>query len=100
MSLSRTAPESHLSIFVSVVLVVVKFLPIPASVSAAGGYRGFPKKRLEIDGAQYFHALRTCPGKSLSRKDVSRKRLSGIVIFPERRFPERRFPEKNFVSEF
>ena len=66
-------------------------------------------------------ALRTFPGKSLSRKDdsrknVSRKDVSRIVIFPERLFPDKTFPgqslsrkdvsrkdvsrKKNFVSEF
>ena len=41
------------------------------------------------------HGLRTFPGKSLSRKDVSR-----IVIFPERRFPENHFPGKTVCHCF
>ena len=42
-----------------------------------------------------YGALRTFPGKSLSRKDDSR-----IVIFPERRFPQTvTFPGKTFPGK-
>jgi len=49
-------------------------------------------------------ALRTFPGKLLSRKDdsrkdVSRKDVSRIVIFPERRFRIRRFPDNHFPGK-
>jgi len=40
--------------FMPVVLIVVNFLPIPASM-LAGGCRCFVKKRLELDGAEHFH---------------------------------------------
>ena len=74
---------------------VGKFIGVAGIFS--GGVHFFPPLRPSKSLQPSKKALRTFPGKSLSRKDdsrkdVSRKDVSRIVIFPERRFPDKTFP--------